>query len=273
MNIEQIIDDIINGMTLREVEKKYKVDRKTLKSKCLVYLNINPKKLEEFEKALRDHKKNSGQVEIPNTKLKEICEKICERKDTIRNIAKTMNIYEETLREKILKFLNRRENAELLKRYIEYQSAIHPDYSHINFKALILTMMQENISQSQIAAEFGIPARTVSREIERLKDSDSELYEICKEYSHRKMQRKPFTKLEQMLMESVIIKYENEPILIANGKSKRQIQYEKAKKNVERASQLQGTEQEKAKLLGISVSTLRRDKLFIRKYEAEQLER
>lgn len=126
------------------------------------------------------------------------------------------------------------------------------------------------MSQSQIAAEYGIPARTVSRKIEGLKDSDSELYEICKEYSYRKMQRKPFTRFEEMLMESIIRQYEDESILGYDSKTKQQIQYEKAKENVEKASKMRGTEQAKAKALGISVSTLRRDKIFIKKYETEQ---
>lgn len=270
MNIEQVIDDIINGMTLREVEEKYKVDRKTLKLRCLEYLEKNPERLQEFQKALSDHKKNSGQVKVSDIELKDICEKVYARKDTVRNIANTMKIDERTLKEKMFEFLNREENVELLKKYIKYQSTIHPDYSHINFKALILTMMQNDISQSQIATEFGIPARTVSREIERLKDSDSELYEICKEYSYRKMQRKPFTKLERMLIESVIIKYDEEKILKDNVKTKRQIQYEKAKEIVEKADKIEGTAEEKAKVLGISVSTLRREMIRIKKYEAEE---
>lgn len=270
MNIEGIVNDIIQGMTLRKVESKYGIDRKTLKARCMAYLEKNAEKLEEFQRALSNHKKNSTQVEVSDKELANICEKVCGRRDTVRNIANDMQIDERTLREKMLEFLNREENAELLKRYIEYQATIHPDYSHINFKAVVITMMREDVSQSQIASELGIPARTISREIEKLKESDKELYEICKEYSYRKMQRREFSKFERMLMESVLMLYAEETILKANAKPKRQIQYEKAKENVRKADEIEGTTEEKARTLGISVSTLRRNRLLVQKYENEQ---
>ncbi len=42
------------------------------------------------------------------------------------------------------------------------------------------------------------------------------------------------------------------------------------KKNIEAASRINGTEQEKAKALGIGVSTLRRNRIMIEQFEKMQ---
>ena len=158
----------------------------------------------------------------------------------------------------------------MARKYIAYQATLHPDYSYINFKALIVEMIKNNMSQSQIAEEYGIPARTIGREIEKLKNEEGyeKLYDICKEYSYRKMKRKPFTEFENLLMQAVVDEYSDEgPILVESGMDKRKMQYERAKKNIELANNIQGTEKDKADALGISVSTLRRNRLFVEKYE------
>ena len=273
LNIEKIIDEVINGTSLREAGRKYQIDRESLKNRCMEYFKTNPTKLQAFEQAIRDNKANSTQVTIPDEILKQVCLDVCYKKDNIRAIATRMKVDEDTLKEKIFQFLSKPEHLVLARKYIEYQAMLHPDYSYINFKALIVEMMKNNQSQSQIAEEYGIPARTLGREIEKLKQEEGyeRLYDICKEYSYRKMKRKPFTEFERLLMQTVIEEYGDEgPIIVEGGSDKKKMQYEKAKQNVEKAEQINGTEQEKAKALGISVSTLRRNKIFVAKYEKEQ---
>ena len=273
INIEKVIDEIINGMSLREAGKKYQMDRESLKDKCMEYFKISPEKLASFEQAIRNNKVNSTAISIPDETLRSICLDLCDKKDNIRVIATRMKVDKDTLKEKLFQFLSKPENVELAKKYIEYQSTLHPDYSHINFKALIVKMIKNNMSQSQIAEEYGIPARTIGREIEKLKKEEGyeRLYEICKEYSYRKMQRKPFTEFESFLMQAVVEEYSDEgPILVDGSMDKREVQYEKAKKILELADNIQGTEKDKADAVGISVSTLRRYRLLVVKYEKEQ---
>ncbi len=233
INIEKVIDDIIGGMTLREAERIYQLDKDALKNKCLKYFMSNPKRLVEFQQALKNNKKTVNQIKIPDNTLRKICEDICDKKDTLRNIANNLSMDDETLREKINQFLIKPENKELLKRYIQYQNSIHPDYSHINFKALIIEMLRSESSQSQIAAEFEIPTRTLSREMEKLKDEEKyqKLYYACKGYSDKKMRRQKLTDFEKMLIEMILMEYDDEgSIIIEGGKNKTQLQYEKAKK-------------------------------------------
>lgn len=273
IDIEQIVDNIINGMSLREAGRIYQIDRDTLKSKCMEYFMSNPERLHEFQEALKNNKKTINRIEISDQTLKEICESICDRKDTLRNIASNLSIDEGTLREKINEFLCKSENKELLKRYMQYQNSIHPDYSHINFKALAVEMLRSGLSQSQLAAEYEIPIRTMSREMEKLKDEEKyqKLYYACKGYADKKMKKQKLTQFEKILIEMILMEYDDEgPILVENGKSKKQIQYEKAKQNIEAASKIEGTEQEKAKALGIGVSTLRRNRILVKQFEEDK---
>ena len=273
LNIEQIIDEVINGTSLREAGKKYKIDRESLKNRCMEYFKTNPAKLQAFEQAVRNNKINSTEVTIPEETLRQVCLDICDKKECLRAIATRLKVDEETLRTKLFTFLSKEEHLVLARKYIAYQATLHPDYSYINFKALIIEMMKTNQSQSQIAEEYGIPARTLSREIEKLKQEEGyeRLYDICKEYSYRKMKRKPFTEFEQLLMQTVIEEYSEEgSIIIEGGSNKKKMQYERAKQNVEKADKINGTEQEKAKTLGISISTLRRNRIYVEKYEKAQ---
>ena len=274
INMDEIINKIISGMSLRQISKQYQIDRNSLKARCIEYFKNDPSELEAFERVIRNNKANSWREEIVSQEtLEEICLRLCEKRDNLRSIACRLNLTEETLSEKLFQFLSIPRNKELARKYIAYQATLHPDYSHINFKALIVEMIKNDMSQSQIAEQYGIPVRTIGREIEKLREDDEykELYEICKEYSNRKMKRKPFSSFEQLLLSSVIEKYENEgPIIVEGGKSKRRLQYEKAKANVEKAEQIEGTEAEKAKALGIGISTLRRNRIFVERYEREQ---
>ena len=273
LNIEQIIDEVINGTSLREAGKKYKIDRESLKNRCMEYFKTNPAKLQAFEQAVRNNKINSTEVTIPEETLRQVCLDICDKKECLRAIATRLKVDEETLRTKLFTFLSKEEHLVLARKYIAYQATLHPDYSYINFKALIIEMMKTNQSQSQIAEEYGIPARTLSREIEKLKQEEGyeRLYDICKEYSYRKMKRKPFTEFEQLLMQTVIEEYSEEgSIIIEGGSNKKKMQYERAKQNVEKADKINGTEQERAKALGISISTLRRNRIYVEKYEKAQ---
>lgn len=273
INIEEIINQIIGGMSLREAGKQYQMDREVLKDKCMEYFKTSPARLSEFEAAVKNNKANSTEVIVSDAVLESICIDLFDRRDNLRAIASRIHIDEGTLREKLFQYLSRPENVEIARRYIAYQAKLHPDYSHINFKALIVKMLKEDMTQTQIAGEYGIPTRTMGREIEKLKKEEGyeKLYEICKAYSYRKMQRRPFSQFEQLLLRDVVDKYRDEgPIIVEGGKDKRRMQYDRAKRNIEEADKIEGTESEKAKALGIGISTLRRNRIFVEKYEKEQ---
>ena len=111
----------------------------------------------------------------------------------------------------MIKYINKSQNEDLRKLYIEYQKKRNPDYSFINFQALFVEMLENNYSQTEIAEKYGINARTVSRELEKLKGEEEygTLYEMAKEFSDRKMKRKKFSSYENFLMENLLEKYKD----------------------------------------------------------------
>ena len=88
MNIKECINEIINGMSLREAEIKYGVDRKTLKEQCIKYFKTNPEREEEFKQTLYNNKKNSTEVKINLQVLQIVCRDLFNRNKTLREMAK-----------------------------------------------------------------------------------------------------------------------------------------------------------------------------------------
>ena len=257
---EKILKELLNGKSLRELQEKYHFDRKRFKERIdREYPVGTPQREQIFE-----NKKNSTTVNIPKEDLEKQTLKVIQGKALLEEAAKECGVYIQTFREKMLEYINGSNDDELKRKYVEYQSRINPDYSFINFKALFIDM-----SQSEIAKVYGIPARTVSRELEKLKDSEEfeEIYKMAKESAERKVTRKPFTEYERILMDLILNKYKEGPVIISDAISKEEREYKTAKELLEKAQNIEGTNQEKAKTLGISVSSLRRAKIKVEQYE------
>ena len=209
---------------------------------------------------------------LDNEQLKRICELILEGKLGIVDASIRLGIHKQTFHEKIIEYINSSNDMELKRKYIRYEEERNPDYSFINFKALFIQMIKDDVGQSEIAREYGIPARTVSRELEKIKKEEEYevLYEMTKELSKRKMYRQEFSAYERLLMCASIENYDEGPIIINNSISKEEREYRRAKELLEKVSKMQGTKEEIAKKLDIGVSTIRRAKKRIDEYEKKQ---
>lgn len=209
---------------------------------------------------------------LDNEQLKKICELILEGKLGIVDASIRLGIHKQTFHEKIIEYINSSNDMELKRKYIRYEEERNPDYSFINFKALFIQMIKDDVGQSEIAREYGIPARTVSRELEKIKKEEEYevLYEMTKELSKRKMYRQEFSAYERLLMCASIENYDEGPIIINNSISKEEREYRRAKELLEKVSKMQGTKEEIAKKLDIGVSTIRRAKKRIDEYEKKQ---
>lgn len=266
---EKILKELLNGKSLRELQEKYHFDRKRFKERINREYPVGTPQREQIEKQLFENKKNSTTVNIPKEELEKQTLKVIQGKALLEEAAKECGVYIQTFREKMLEYINGSNDDELKRKYVEYQSRINPDYSFINFKALFIEMLKLDMSQSEIAKEYGIPARTVSRELEKLKASEEfeEIYKMAKESAERKVTRKPFTEYERILMDLILNKYKEGPVIISDAISKEEREYKTAKELLEKAQNIEGTNQEKAKTLGISVSSLRRAKIKVEQYE------
>lgn len=133
-------------------------------------------------------------------------------------------------------------------------------------------MIKGDFSQSDMSTLYSIPVRTIGREIEKLKDDEhyKDLYDLCKENANRKIRKIEFTQFEKDLMNKILEKYDEKFVIIEPSKNKRQLEYEKAKSIINIADNFEGTQKEKANEAGVSISTLRRMRLFIKKFEDEE---
>lgn len=209
---------------------------------------------------------------LDNEQLKRLCELILDGKLGIVDASIRLGVHKQTFHEKLIEYINTSNDMELKRKYIKYEEERNLDYSFINFKALFIQMIKDNIGQSEIAREYGIPARTVSRELEKIKKEEEYevLYEMTKELSKRKMYRQDFSSYERLLMCASIENYNEGPVIINNSISKEEREYKRAKELLEKVSKMQGTKEEIAKKLGIGVSTIRRAKKRIDEYEKKQ---
>lgn len=277
MNIEinkfqQIFKEILEGKSLRSIEKEYGINRNSLMDRCKELFSDNQKEMNKFEKILQYNEKEQLSIEISNEKMKNIANQIFDREITLVEASGLLNVDISTFKEKMFDYIKNSDNIETIKKYIEYQSRINPDYSYIDFKALLIQMIKGDFSQSDMSTLYSIPVRTIGREIEKLKDDEhyKDLYDLCKENANRKMKKIEFTQFEKDLMNKVLEKYDEKFVIVEPSKSKRQLEYERAKSIINIADNFEGTQKEKANEAGVSISTLRRMRLSIKKFEDEE---
>ncbi len=209
---------------------------------------------------------------LDNEQLKRLYELILDGKLGIVDASIRLGIHKQTLHEKLIEYINTSNDIELKRKYIKYEEKRNPDYSFINFKALFIQMVKDDVGQSEMAREYCIPARTISRELDKIKEEEGYevLYEMTKEVSKRKMCRQKFSTYERVLMCANIENYDEGPVIINNSISKEEREYKRAKELLEKVSKMQGTKEEIARKLGIGVSTIRRAKKRIDEYEKKQ---
>ena len=264
----QAFEEFLKGKSVRKIEEDYHINRDTFVRICRENLPEGTKRRQEFEDRLL-HNKELSKVKIPEEDIRGAFLRLVNGEKGLKDLAVELSIHYQTLRERIIEYVNNSQDEEIKRRYVEYKQKTNPDYSFINFKALVIEMIREDISQSEIARRYGIPPRTVSRELEKLKDDEyyQPLYRIGKEHSERKMKRKPFTSLETYLIDNTLSGFDEGDVIIDDSIPKSKLEYLKQKKILERADSIEGTNKDKAKVLGISVSTLRRMRIKVAEYE------
>ena len=104
---------------------------------------------------------------LDNEQLKRLYELILDGKLGIVDASIRLGIHKQTLHEKLIEYINTSNDIELKRKYIKYEEKRNPDYSFINFKALFIQMVKDDVGQSEMAREYCIPARTISRELDK----------------------------------------------------------------------------------------------------------
>ena len=279
---ELMFNDVIAGKSIRACEKQYGINRNTFVTMCKQIFPEGSEQREKLEKVLSYNKNELQKKVVDAERLGTIVKSMLAGNIQTLNEAKELYLRDgesidlQTFKDNIVDYVNSSNDDKLQRDYIEYEARRHPDYSHINFKALFIEMIKDETSQTEIAGKYGIPPRTVSRELAKLaKDEDYKtLYETSKELARRKMQKgnsndkeSVFEPLELILIQAMLKDYDEGEVIVSSQRTEAERKYEKAKKLIAQVEELGTTQKEAAKQLGVSISTIRRAGKTIEAYE------
>ena len=265
-NEKLVLLKFLKGESLRSLSNIYSLDRERIAEGLRELFSGYPQELAMFDQII-ESRKASSTIEVDEKDLQIAVRDVLFNGKTQKEAYESLKLDPETFRVKMLQVINN--NHFYRSIYIQREAKRRPDYSFINFKALLLEMIRSGKTQSEIGEEYGIPARRISREIENLPEEDKLLRKACKmqaRISWKRLKENKLEKAEKLLLDEVLEKYSNvqEPIIIENPKSKKQSELERVEEILKIADSVDGTNKEKASAAGVSVSTLRRAKI---KYE------
>lgn len=265
-SIIELKKQILSGKTsLRKLSSQTGIDRDVLKDKIIK--ECSDEELERLRIILKDNKDNSSTIDIEGN-VKEAVIRILKGEISIRQASKDYNIDKETLMRKTEELANA--SPEYIKYYIQYKSK-RGDYSGINFRRLIIEMIEDGISQTKIAKEYDIPVRTMSRELQKLEKSDDKrdikLFDIAKIYAEKMIRHEELSDYEQRLYGSIIEELKQDTkftaISIESNEEKRNKELQDFKLKVQELRAKGMTNVQIAKELGVGVSTIRRRMLEV----------
>lgn len=125
-------------------------------------------------------------------------EKVVIKKMTLEEMAKLYNMDVKTLKQKIEDLASN--DIEWNKLFSEYYGKRN-DYNGYDFKSEMIQMLEEDMSQTQMAKKIGIPRETLTTKINQLSDNDELKQELKKHSTRKKNHRKLSSeeKLKQMI--------------------------------------------------------------------------
>jgi hypothetical protein len=275
LNIDLILDDILNGkITLREASKRYGYSRDFWRNQLNKKYAGDNQKIKLIKKVMKENRASST-LEIDEKKLEEVFLKVMNNEMKLQEAQDKLGISDiGTLRQKFYEFAKGSKKENMAEKYREYVSNGRNDYTYINFRVLAIEMIRNNFSQLELSEYTGIPARTISREFEKLSnDEDTRLYDLLKDFGYKKMHRHRFSNDELLNYDRILMSYEADhpELLETNTKSKTEEKEEREDYLVEEEKKLKAqglTQKEIAQRLGTSVSGLRRARLSKEKREA-----
>ena len=129
--------------------------------------------------------------------------KVIDKQLTLEEMAKLYNMDVKTLKQKIQNLAS--SDIEWNKLFSEYNGKRN-DYNGYDFKAEMIEMLIEDLSQTQMAKKIGIPRETLTTKINQLGDND-ELKQELKKHSTRKKNHKKLSDEEKLKLRIFIDEY------------------------------------------------------------------
>ena len=129
--------------------------------------------------------------------------KVIDKQLTLEEMAKIYNMDVKTLKQKIQNLAS--SDIEWNKLFSEYNGKRN-DYNGYDFKAEMIEMLIEDLSQTQMAKKIGIPRETLTTKINQLGDNDK-LKQELKKHSTRKKNHKKLSDEEKLKLMIFIDEY------------------------------------------------------------------
>lgn len=129
--------------------------------------------------------------------------KVIDKQLTLEEMAKLYNMDVKTLKQKIQNLAS--SDIEWNKLFSEYNGKRN-DYNGYDFKAEMIEMLIEDLSQTQMAKKIGIPRETLTTKINQLGDNDK-LKQELKKHSTRKKNHKKLSDEEKLKLMIFIDEY------------------------------------------------------------------
>ena len=139
---------------------------------------------------------------IKNTEKSDF-KKVIDKQLTLEEMAKLYNMDVKTLKQKIQNLAS--SDIEWNKLFSEYNGKRN-DYNGYDFKAEMIEMLIEDLSQTQMAKKIGIPRETLTTKINQLGDNDV-LKQELKKHSTRKKNHKNLSDEEKLKLMIFIDEY------------------------------------------------------------------
>lgn len=129
--------------------------------------------------------------------------KVIDKQLTLEEMVKLYNMDVKTLKQKIQNLAS--SDIKWNKLFSEYNGKRN-DYNGYDFKAEMIEMLIEDLSQTQMAKKIGIPRETLTTKINQLGDND-ELKQELKKHSTRKKNHKKLSDEEKLKLMIFIDEY------------------------------------------------------------------
>lgn len=167
--ISQYYNNIMSGkITLTDAANQEGISREYLRKLITQYLENDKDKRETFLKRLHYNKTQNTAKEIDDVIMKNIKLFIL-GKINIQDASKECGIEEETFKNKVFEILE--QDSALLELYLR-NGANKRDYSQVNTRLIIINMLRNDMTQTEISRNLEIPTRTISGWVNKLPEDD-----------------------------------------------------------------------------------------------------
>jgi len=139
-------------------------------------------------------------IEITQKDFENKIEQVIRGETTRTKLIKELKIDKVTLNNKIQELITC--NPELYYSFIKKFPYIPREYTHINWRAMLIDIMKRGYTKSEAEEQYGISNRTIARKVYKVQESDEAIVSLYREVSkYRKMQKKLPEELQKKINE------------------------------------------------------------------------